>query len=108
MSSPTDKSIMHSLGAFVGHVVKGIRTDPAAKKDKWQDTAVQGFWAGRSIDCVLRGVRYSCKFFDGVRFRVVVYNFRVHVHKFINLTPNGNKLLPDWPHFAAGRDACRR
>tara|TARA_B100000900_G_scaffold386426_1_gene376890 strand:- start:403 stop:621 length:219 start_codon:yes stop_codon:yes gene_type:complete len=30
-SSRSDKSIMHSLGAFVGHVVKGIRTDPAAK-----------------------------------------------------------------------------
>ena len=24
---------MHSLGAFVGHVVKGIRTDPAANKN---------------------------------------------------------------------------
>ena len=33
MSSQNDKSIMHSLGAFVGHVVKGIRTDPAAKKN---------------------------------------------------------------------------
>mgnify|MGYP004275156511 CR=1 FL=1 len=31
MSTRNDKSIMHSLGAFVGHVVKGIRTDPAAK-----------------------------------------------------------------------------
>ena len=31
MSDRNDKSIMHSLGAFVGHVVKGIRTDPAAK-----------------------------------------------------------------------------
>ena len=33
MSSQHDKSIMHSLGAFVGHVVKGIRTDPAANRN---------------------------------------------------------------------------
>ena len=32
MSNRPDKSIMHSLGEFVGHVVRGIRTDPAANK----------------------------------------------------------------------------
>ena len=34
MSNRPDKSIMHSLGAFVGHVVRGIRTDPAANKTR--------------------------------------------------------------------------
>ena len=30
MASDADKSIMRSLGEFVGHVVKGIKSDPAA------------------------------------------------------------------------------
>jgi len=30
MTADGDKSLMRSLGEFVGHVVKGIRTDPAA------------------------------------------------------------------------------
>jgi hypothetical protein len=33
MTSQDDKTIMRSLGEFVGHVVKGIRTDPAAKPE---------------------------------------------------------------------------
>jgi hypothetical protein len=33
MTSQDDKTIMRSLGEFVGHVVKGIRTDPAAKTE---------------------------------------------------------------------------
>ncbi|MAD78326.1 MAG: hypothetical protein CMJ51_03025 [Planctomycetaceae bacterium] len=33
MTSQDDKTIMRSLGEFVGHVVKGIRTDPAAKAE---------------------------------------------------------------------------
>lgn len=30
MDADGDKSLMRSLGEFVGHVVKGIRTDPVA------------------------------------------------------------------------------
>jgi hypothetical protein len=30
MSGPPDKSIMRSLGEFCGHVLKGVKTDPAA------------------------------------------------------------------------------
>jgi hypothetical protein len=30
MASPPRRSLMHNLGAFVGHVIRGIRTDPAA------------------------------------------------------------------------------
>ncbi len=30
MSADGDKSLMRSLGEFVGHVVKGVRTDPAS------------------------------------------------------------------------------
>jgi hypothetical protein len=30
MTGPADKSIMRSLGEFCGHVLKGVRTDPAA------------------------------------------------------------------------------
>ena len=30
MASDADKSIMRSLGEFVGHVVKGIKSDPTA------------------------------------------------------------------------------
>ncbi|MEI7657263.1 MAG: hypothetical protein WCK33_04290 [Phycisphaerae bacterium] len=30
MSQPANKSIMRSLGEFCGHVLKGVRTDPAA------------------------------------------------------------------------------
>lgn len=30
MPGPPDKSIMRSLGEFCGHVLKGVRTDPAA------------------------------------------------------------------------------
>ena len=29
MSGPPDKSIMRSLGEFCGHVLKGVKTDPA-------------------------------------------------------------------------------
>lgn len=29
MNDQDDKTLMRSLGEFVGHVVKGIRTDPA-------------------------------------------------------------------------------
>ncbi|MHC4794980.1 MAG: hypothetical protein GWP75_04535 [Planctomycetia bacterium] len=32
MSGQEPKSIMRSLGEFVGHVAKGIRTDPSAPK----------------------------------------------------------------------------
>ena len=32
MSGKEPKSIMRSLGEFVGHVAKGIRTDPSAPK----------------------------------------------------------------------------
>lgn len=31
MSKPQQKSIMRSLGEFVGHVVRGVRADPSAK-----------------------------------------------------------------------------
>lgn len=34
MAADGDKSLMRSLGEFVGHVVKGIRTDPAAERDR--------------------------------------------------------------------------
>lgn len=30
MSGRADKSIMRSLGEFCGHVLRGVRTDPAA------------------------------------------------------------------------------
>lgn len=29
-----DKTLMRSLGEFFGHVVRGIRTDPAARPDR--------------------------------------------------------------------------
>ena len=31
MADSSDKSLMNSLGQFVGHVVRGIRTDPSVK-----------------------------------------------------------------------------
>ena len=34
MTDSDSKSIMRSLGEFVGHVVKGIKTDPAAPQVK--------------------------------------------------------------------------
>jgi len=31
MPSPTTKSLMRSLGEFVGHIARGVRTDPRKK-----------------------------------------------------------------------------
>jgi hypothetical protein len=34
MNDSPDKPLMRSLGEFFGHVVKGIRTDPAAGRER--------------------------------------------------------------------------
>lgn len=34
MASRDDKTLMRSLGEFVGHVVKGIRSDPGANANR--------------------------------------------------------------------------
>jgi len=34
MPDSPDKSLMRSLGEFFGHVAKGIRTDPAAPRER--------------------------------------------------------------------------
>lgn len=41
MTTDGDKSLMRSLGEFVGHVVKGIRTDPAADLRRTDRTEVR-------------------------------------------------------------------
>ena len=46
MPDSDSKSIMRSLGEFVGHVVKGIKTDPAAPQVKE---------VGRSVETEDRG-----------------------------------------------------
>ena len=32
MTTKKNKSLMHNLGSFFGHIVKAVRTDPATKK----------------------------------------------------------------------------
>ena len=34
MTAKKDKSLMRSLGEFVGHIVKGVKTDPAKPEGK--------------------------------------------------------------------------
>ncbi len=34
MTAKNDKSLMRNLGEFFGHIVKGVKTDPAEPKDK--------------------------------------------------------------------------
>jgi hypothetical protein len=34
MTHPPDQPLLRSLGEFFGHVVKGIRTDPAAARER--------------------------------------------------------------------------
>ena len=46
MTDSDSKSIMRSLGEFVGHVVKGIKTDPTAPQVKE---------VGRSVETEERG-----------------------------------------------------
>ena len=41
MTGSEEKSIMRSLGEFVGHVVKGIKTDPTAPEVKEVSRSVE-------------------------------------------------------------------
>jgi hypothetical protein len=41
MAEKKKKSLMRSLGEFVGHVAKGVKTDPAAGSEKPKRTEVK-------------------------------------------------------------------
>ena len=71
--------------------------DKDALPTKWAERARAGFWVGRSIDFVMAGVTGSSIWWDGYTHRVVMKNFYVHEHRFLNLTAPANKLLPKFP-----------
>ena len=40
-SDPTSKSLMRSLGEFVGHIARGVRTDPARPAERRREQRVE-------------------------------------------------------------------
>ena len=51
-NSANKKPLMRSLGEFVGHIFKGIRTDPARKvvrKDVQETVVVSSLWIARCL-----------------------------------------------------------
>ena len=71
--------------------------DKDALENKWVERSAPGFWVGRNIDFVMKGMPGAGVFWDGHIHRTVVKNFHVTVSKFLDLTAPNNKRLPDFP-----------
>ena len=71
--------------------------DRDALATKWEERARPGFWVGRDPEFVMGGKVGSAIWWDGHMHRTVVGNFRIYESRFLDLTADGNKWLPEFP-----------